>query len=528
MVVLNVHSTTLSLHSLPCTIVRTLLQLYREMFVDTVIIGGGFCGVNIALHLQEKKMNGADDDDDFDYLIVEKDTLLSQWKTARWDDFQLNTPHVANRLYGQVDDLNDSSLGQDFKNQELAIWQQHIAKNNLRYKEHCTVVSVQTLQTLPTTEKDMADSNNNDRRSRFVIELEPTMRKNDNAAEQKKEDGGEGDDHHHDITSRTTLTCRNVICCSGQCAVPKIPFDLSCKLKEMQEPIHNNNRNHIVQMHSSEFKGPQQFPDDNNRAILVVGSGQSGVQIADLLADHGKRVWLCTSDKAAGVYRSFRGEDLFVWTLRRGFFQTTNEMRQALPNSEALRYKMNPVVGSARPISYASLARKSVQILGSLQDVQNDQFIIANNRLEHVQHLTATYEASRELIREWIASQPDHVVATFAGLPETLEPEYEPEPSLLEDNGPLQLSLDDCQGVIWCTGYTSSVHSYLYKIPPRALAVDMDARTGSPDVLISETTPGLYYAGFPWVRTAGSAILLGFDADAKVLVDHLVSERRKG
>jgi putative flavoprotein involved in K+ transport len=516
------------------------------MFVDTVIIGGGFCGVNIALNLQEKMK----DDDDFDYLIVEKDTLLSQWRTARWDDFQLNTPHGANRLHGQqpVDDgLDDASLGQDFKNEELAIWEQHIAKSKLHYQEHCTVVSVQTTTPLQqTTEKDdnaaAGDSNNNSdsRRGRFVIELEPTMRNIDDTAgaEQRTEEGGggQGEDHHDDIIARgtTTLTCRNVICCTGQCAVPKIPSDLSCKLNErmqQQQPMNHGNPNNIVQMHSSEFKGPQQFPDPT-RAILVVGSGQSGVQIADLLADRGKRVWLCTSNNAAGVYRSFRGEDLFVWTLRRGYFETTNEMRQAMPSerSEALRYKMNPVVGSARPISYASLARKGVQILGSLQDVQKDQFIIASNRLDHVQHLTATYEASRDLIREWIASQPEHVVATFAGgtLPEeTCEPEYEPEPSLLEDNGPEQMSLQDCQGVIWCTGFTSSVQSYLYKLPTHVLAVDMNARTRSPDVLISETAPGLYYAGFPWVHTAGSAILLGFDADAKVLVDHLASQRRK-
>jgi hypothetical protein len=93
---------------------------------------------------------------------------------------------------------------------------------------------------------------------------------------------------------------------------------------------------------------------------------------------------------------------------------------------------------------------------------------IANNRLDHVNHLAATYEKSRDLIQDWLATQPENGVATFGPDEETAEPEYEPEPSLLEDSGPAQLSLDDCQGVIWCTGFQSSVQSYL-KLPPQAL-----------------------------------------------------------
>jgi cation diffusion facilitator CzcD-associated flavoprotein CzcO len=91
-----------------------------------------------------------------------------------------------------------------------------LPRTNLRYKEHYTVVSVHQLA---QTEKE--DDSSHDIRSRFVIELDPTtqlVNSDDNAAQIKQ--GGE--DH---IIIRTRLACRNVICCSGQFTVPKIPND---------------------------------------------------------------------------------------------------------------------------------------------------------------------------------------------------------------------------------------------------------------------------------------------------------------
>ena len=129
----------------------------------------------------------------------------------------------------------------------------------------------------------------------------------------------------------------------------------------------------------------------------------------------------------------------------------------------------------------------------------------------------------RKVVRNWIQGQPDDVAKTFN--PETQEdqipePEWETLDYLLASNGPRQLSMDNFQGVVWCTGYQSSVKHYMDI--PMALDQDMNQRTGSPDAMISESVPGLYYAGFPWVHSAGSAVLMGFQGDAQVLVDHLL------
>jgi putative flavoprotein involved in K+ transport len=435
--------------------------LFRNnMYVETTIIGGGHCGVNLALNLQEK---GAD------YLVLEKESLLSQWKHARWDDFRLNTPHGMNRLYGQTDDIDDHSLAEF--SVEMESWEQHIQESDIRVEEHQKVVSL--------VEADDEED------CRFKLKVQPK--------------GG----------PPFTIATDNVVCCSGQHAIPRTPS------------VAENLPNHLIEVHSNSFKGPQQFPDDS-KAILVVGSGQSGCQIADLLADHGKQVYLCTG-KTSGMFRSYRGEDAFVWCKRMGTLDMTNEARKQLPGGEAMRYAGSPVVGATKPISYFSLARKGVQILGSLESIQGSRLLISRNRAENARYLKESHANLRKVVRNWIQGQPDDVAKTFN--PETQEdqipePEWETLDYLLASNGPRQLSMDNFQGVVWCTGYQSSVKHYMDI--PMALDQDMNQRTGSPDAMISESVPGLYYAGFPWVHSAGSAVLMGFQGDAQVLVDHLL------
>lgn len=72
--------------------------------VNTIIIGGGHCGVNLAC-LIELDHRG---DDVLDYLIVERaGELLDKWRRRRWDHFQINTPVRCSRLHGQVDGRED-------------------------------------------------------------------------------------------------------------------------------------------------------------------------------------------------------------------------------------------------------------------------------------------------------------------------------------------------------------------------------------------------------------------------------------
>jgi putative flavoprotein involved in K+ transport len=457
------------------------------MYVKTVIIGGGFHGINLACMLQEKDQN---------YLLLEQATLLDAWKSSRWEAFQMNTPHGCNRLYGQVDEIDDKSIGQDFQ-KECAAWEQHVNDKKLRYKQHHRVVNVCPLQEVSFKMKQ--DDSNKNEPARFSLQVEELK------------------DDLSTSTCTITITCRNVVCCTGENAVPKLPAVASEWPKD------------LLQMHSKDFKSSDQFSDNNDnnsKAVLVVGSGQSGCQIASLLAAEGKKVWLCTG-KSNGIFASYRQDSLLTWLKRTGFDKLTNEMRQTMPNGEQLRYAKSPIVGAGRSLSFFSLARQGVTILGSLDRIQDDHVILQANRVAHVQQSVNTYNFHCASVRKWIASQPESVQATIA--PETPttgfpEPEWEPIPELETEEGPLRLPLADCVGVIWCTGYHSSVASYLQNNFPEALASDLDARTNSPHALFSLTVPGLYYAGFPWAHTAVSSFLLGAECDQQLILDKIVND----
>lgn len=450
----------------PPTTTQQKQRFSNAMHVKTIIVGGGLCGVNLACWLEEYNE---------EYLILERQTLLHQWRDARWACFKLNSPHKFNRLHGQKDEIPDLSHRHEFA-RVLACWEEHIAKMNLKYKEGMTVVAV--------TKKDGGG---------FDLNIE-----SQEVGAQKK----------------TLMTCTNLVVCTGAYAKGKIP-NMAEKLKPS-----------IISMHSKEFRSPNQFPKD--MPILVVGSGQSGVQIADVLADAGKNVYLCTS-KTKGAFRSYRNQDIFIWLERMGTLDFTNQMREALPapQAQAMKYRKDPILGSEHSISYFSLHRKGVKVLGSLEDVDGHELKIKSNRIENIQTAMDSYKNLVVEVERWIAKQPEEVQQSYAPAMFTHEDgiherEWITEPELLESNGPATVPLTEIQGVVWCTGYTSD---FSWLLIPDALENDFDKVTGMPDQLKSKFVSGLYYSGFPWVHKLGSHVIPGFERDHEDLVPMMLNER---
>ena len=78
-------------------------------------------------------------------------------------------------------------------------------------------------------------------------------------------------------TSKRKISAKNIVIASGAFGNAHIP------------EMHNKLSKNIFQIHSSNYKNSKELPDGN---IIVVGSGQSGAQIAEDLLDSGKKVWL--------------------------------------------------------------------------------------------------------------------------------------------------------------------------------------------------------------------------------------------
>ncbi|WP_433868939.1 flavin-containing monooxygenase [Saccharopolyspora sp. CA-218241] len=80
----------------------------------------------------------------------------------------------------------------------------------------------------------------------------------------------------HVRTSEGTIEARHVVAATGPFQKPVIP------------PVVPEDAD-VVQLHSSSYRNPEQLPEG---AVLVVGAGSSGVQIADELRRSGRKVHL--------------------------------------------------------------------------------------------------------------------------------------------------------------------------------------------------------------------------------------------
>lgn len=296
--------------------------------------------------------------------------------------------------------------------------------------------------------------------------------------------------------------------CNGVYDHNIVPSDLSEKL-----PVG-------IKQHTSGGFSLDDLQDGN---VLIVGSSQSGIQLANILADSTKnrKLYLACS-AAGGCPRSFRGKDVFYWLHRMKFLYISRESLASMPpeKAEALRYggTGSPVTGPNQAISPFSLERKGVVLTGRLKNVDGDNLVFANDRPQSLQAAKDGHGKLVGMLRDFANQLEADTDERFE--PETPEIEWDiTNQSLLEDPGPLELSFQESgiTNVLWAVGWASNL-SFL-KIPREA--ADFNPRTQLPNQIISPTHPGLFYAGYPWVGTIQSMNILNMDKDAEVIIANL-------
>ncbi len=101
-------------------------------------------------------------------------------------------------------------------------------------------------------------------------------------------------------TTSGQMRTDQVVVATGSYHVPRVP-GLSAGLPT---DVH--------QVHSSGYRNAGLLPPG---AVLVVGSGQTGVQLADELLAAGRRVYLAVGSNGWAP-RRYRGRDIFGWLAR--------------------------------------------------------------------------------------------------------------------------------------------------------------------------------------------------------------------
>ena len=285
-----------------------------------------------------------------------------------------------------------------------------------------------------------------------------------------------------------TYEAEHVVVAAGTFQRPNFP---ECSSKVPEE---------ITQLHSSEYRNPDMLPDGN---VLVVGSGQSGSQIAQELHESGRKVYLATS-KVGRLPRRYRGEDGMWWAVKLGMTERTVDQL----DSPEERFAPNPKISGKNggtDINLHQFARDGVTLLGRVQDIRDRKAILVSDLHDNLAFADTMasefYKGVDKYVEKTGLSVPEESV-------EELRDGYEQE-QLSE----LHLDDHDIRTVLWATGFRWD-YSWIQPLVLDQFGYPKQERG------VSEY-PGLYFLGIHWMHSLKSGLFLGVGEDAAYVAEHI-------
>ena len=260
----------------------------------------------------------------------------------------------------------------------------------------------------------------------------------------------------------------------------------------------------ITQIHSNAYRNPDRLPWG---AVLVVGAGSSGVQIADELLRAGRRVYLSVGPHDRPP-RSYRGRD-FVWWL--GVLGKWDAAALE-PGLEHVTIAVSGAQGG-HTVDFRRLAARGMALVGRTVSFRDGVMRFATDLADNLAQGDANYLS--------VLDEADAYVARNGlDLPE--EPEarkIEADPQCVNDPI-LELSLADAgiTSIVWATGFAVDF-SWL-----KVDAVDEEGNPKHQRGISAE--PGVYFLGLPWQSRRASSFIWGVWHDAMFLADHISTQRR--
>lgn len=381
-----------------------------------------------------------------DHTVLERRNIGESWKTQRWESFMLNTPNSVSVLPGDEGSVENPGgfLGRD---EFVGYLQAYAQQYELPVQTGITVTKI----------------GKNNSGGKYQIQ-----------------------------TTAGAMTADNVVVASGSQNLPKIPA------------VSREISDSVMQLHSGDYKRPDALPDG---ATLVIGSGQSGVQIAEDLLEAGRKVYLATS-KVGRVVRAFRGRDLIDWAIDIGFYdQTENDLEDP-----RMVYMAQPQISGTKgghTVSLQSLEKMGATLLGRFQGLRDGQFHFSDNLAENIIFADQVSAKFRNMIEGYIAKQG------IDAPPPELDEADQPDPNPEDRNPPTALDPAEAgiTSIIWCTGLTGDF-SWIEDIELDKAGIPVHDKGVSPQ-------PGLYFCGFPWLSKRKSGLIYGISEDAAYIVEHI-------
>jgi putative flavoprotein involved in K+ transport len=260
----------------------------------------------------------------------------------------------------------------------------------------------------------------------------------------------------------------------------------------------------VSQIHSNAYRNPEQLPEG---AVLVVGAGSSGAQIADELLRSGKRVYLSVGPHDLPP-RSYRGRD-FVWWL--GVLGKWDAPALE-PGTEHITIAVSGAHGG-HTVDFRRLAEQGMTLVGRTESFKDGVMHFATDLASNIAQGNANTLS--------VLDEADAYVARN-GLDLPQEPEARKvgsDPQCVTDPI-LQLNLAEAgiTSVIWATGFAVD-YSWL-----KVDAFDEEGKPKHERGVSAE--PGIYFLGLPWLSRRGSSFIWGVWHDARYLADQISIQRQ--
>ena len=378
-----------------------------------------------------------------EHIVLEKNRIAEAWRTRRWDSLVANGPCWHDRF--------PSMLFED--DQEGFIHHDKVADYFQKYAEHINA-PVQT--------------------GVAVTKVTPLQ-------------GRQG---YHVTTSEGELEAKRIVVATGAFQVPSIP------------PIIPSTAN-VQQIHSDSYKNPEQLPEG---AVLVIGSGSSGVQIAKELNAAGKTVYLSVGAHERPP-RRYRGRDNVWWLGVLGGWDREK------PNDGPLKGFAVSGMNGGETVDFRKLAHDGIHLLGLTKSFSGDTLTFNDDLFENVNEAEQNYLALLDVADKYVEDNgldlPEEPEAReFLELPESIS-----NPSLSID-----FSESNITSVIWATGF---------KYDYRWLEVDVLDDVGRPlhNRGVTSAT-GIYFVGLPFLSGQGSSFIWGVWHDAGRIAEHIAIKKK--
>ncbi|MDH2414144.1 NAD(P)/FAD-dependent oxidoreductase [Nocardioides sp. CER19] len=378
------------------------------------------------------------------HLVLERHRIAERWRSERWDSLVANGPAWHDRFPG-LEFFDVDPDGFAAKDQVADYFEAYAEKIGAPVRCGVEVTAVRR----------------NDGRPGFTVE-----------------------------TSAGTIEARYVVAATGPFQRPVIP-----PIIPADAALH--------QIHSSAYRNPGQLPDG---AVLVVGAGSSGVQIADELRRSGRLVYLSVGPHERPP-RSYRGRDFCWWLGVLGLWDLETPPAGAAHVTIAVSG-----AHGGRTVDFRQLAADGIELAGLTASYGDGVLHFADDLAANIAAGDASYLALLDAADSYVERNgldlPEEPAARELGA----DPARVSDPLLT-----LDLAGSGVTSVVWATGFATD-YGWL-----QVDAFDEAGRPRHRRGVSSE--PGVYFIGLPWLSRRGSSFIWGVWHDAKHVADHISTQR---